>query len=61
MKKKFEDNMSELKSISECLEAGNLDLNDALSLYEKGMKIILECEKELESAESVHPDDRPHK
>lgn len=53
MKKKFEDNMSELKSISECLEAGNLDLNDALSLYEKGMKIILECEKELESAESV--------
>lgn len=53
MKKKFEDNMAELKFISESLEAGNLDLNDALSLYEKGMKIISECEKELENTESA--------
>ena len=53
MKKKFEDNMSELKSIAESLENGNLDLNDALALYEKGMKIVKECEKQLQDAESI--------
>lgn len=53
MKKRFEDNLDELKQIVQSLENGNIDLNDALALYEKGMKIIKDCEKQLQDAESA--------
>jgi exodeoxyribonuclease VII small subunit len=52
MKKRFEDNLEELKEISQSLENGNIDLNDALALYEKGMKLIQECEEQLQNVET---------
>jgi exodeoxyribonuclease VII small subunit len=52
MKKRFEDNLEELKEISQSLENGNIDLNDALALYEKGIKLIQECEEQLQNVET---------
>lgn len=52
MKKKFEDSLEELKEIAGKLESGSLELDEALSLYEKGMKLVKECEKQLADAET---------
>jgi exodeoxyribonuclease VII small subunit len=52
MKKKFEDGLDELGEIAEKLESGNLELDTAIALYEKGMKLVSECEKQLADAET---------
>jgi len=52
MKKKFEESLDELKEIAAKLESGNLELDEAILLYEKGMKIVRECEKQLDDAET---------
>ena len=52
MKKKFEDSLDELEEIAGKLDSGNLELEEAIALYEKGMKLAAECEKQLADAET---------
>lgn len=53
MKRRFEDDLNELEDIAKKLENGSLELDEALSLYEKGMKMARECEKRLSDAETT--------
>ncbi|MCI8699952.1 MAG: exodeoxyribonuclease VII small subunit [Clostridia bacterium] len=47
----FEKSMEELEKIVAKLEKGDLNLDDSVVEFEKGMKISKECNKILESAE----------
>lgn len=47
---KFEENMQKLQSITAQLEAGGLELQDAIKLYGEGAKLAEQCKKELEQA-----------
>lgn len=48
---KFEDSLQQLEKIVEQLERGDLPLEDALKLFEEGMRLSSFCRRELESAE----------
>lgn len=50
-KANFEDNMENLEKIVTELEKGELNLDDSISKFEKGIKISKECNKILEEAE----------
>ena len=50
-KKKFEDKISELDSIINELENGEIDLDDSINKYTKAMKLIKECDEELKNVE----------
>ena len=41
----------ELENLLEELESGELDLDEALKKFEKGIKLSRECQKTLENAE----------
>ncbi len=47
----FEDTFTELRATVEALEAGNLSLEDATALYEKGMRLAKQCNEQLSKAE----------
>ena len=47
----FEKSMKELEEIVEKLERGDLNLDESVAEFEKGMKISKECNKILENAE----------
>lgn len=47
----FEDAFNELRATVEALETGNLSLEDATSLYEKGMRLAKQCNEQLSKAE----------
>jgi len=49
--KGIESKLQELENLLEELESGELDLDDALKKFEKGIKLSRECQKTLESAE----------
>ncbi len=49
--KTFEDSIKELEAIVEKLEKGECPLDEAVKLFEKGVKISNECHKELDTAE----------
>ena len=49
--KTFEDNLKELEEIANNLESGNLNLDEAIKEFEKGMKLSKECTKKLDLAE----------
>ena len=51
MAKTFEQCMSELEQLIERLESGNIELEEALKTYEKGMKLSSQCQKTLKQAE----------
>ncbi len=51
VKKTFEESMNELEKIVETLEKGDCPLDEAVKLFEKGVKISNECHKRLEDAE----------
>ena len=51
--KSFEDNMSELQSIVENLENGNVSLDDAIVEFEKAMALIKSCDAKLKEAENT--------
>jgi exodeoxyribonuclease VII small subunit len=51
VEKTFETSLSELESIVQKLESGDLPLEDSLELFEKGIKISRECRERLTSAE----------
>ncbi|NIS08119.1 MAG: exodeoxyribonuclease VII small subunit [Candidatus Dadabacteria bacterium] len=49
--KKFEKSIDELKDIIDKLESGNIPLEDSLSLFEKGVKILNTANKKLSQME----------
>lgn len=48
----FEAGLQELEAIVKEMESGDLPLERALELFEKGMKLSETCRKQLEDAES---------
>ncbi|MBE7034923.1 MAG: exodeoxyribonuclease VII small subunit [Ruminococcaceae bacterium] len=50
-KKTFEKTMQELEEVVLALEAGQIELEQALVLYEKGIKLSKTCQKILDQAE----------
>ncbi len=50
-KKTFEKTMAELEAVVGELENGNPELERALQLFEKGVKLARDCQKILDQAE----------
>lgn len=50
-KQKFEDKITELETIINELENGNITLEDSIEKYTKAMKLVKECDEELKSVE----------
>ncbi|MFZ5975851.1 MAG: exodeoxyribonuclease VII small subunit [Bacillota bacterium] len=50
-KTSFEKAMRELEDIVARLEEGQLDLDESMALYEKGMELSKQCMKMLETAQ----------
>jgi exodeoxyribonuclease VII small subunit len=48
----FESGLVELEQIVKEMESGDLPLERALELYEKGMRLSENCRKQLEAAET---------
>jgi exodeoxyribonuclease VII small subunit len=48
---KFEESLERLEKIVDELEKGNVPLEQALKLFEEGMRLSSSCRKELEEAE----------
>lgn len=48
----FEAGLSELETVVKQLESGDLPLERALELFEKGMQLSERCRKQLEEAET---------
>ena len=51
--KTFEENMSELQSIVEKLENGDVNLDDAIEEFQKAMDLIKSCDAKLKDAENT--------
>ena len=51
--KTFEENMSELQSIVEKLENGDVNLDDAIEEFQKAMELIKNCDSKLKEAEDT--------
>lgn len=49
--KTFEESIAELEQIVNLLESGDAPLDEAVTLFEKGMKISAKCHDQLEKAE----------
>jgi exodeoxyribonuclease VII small subunit len=49
--KSFEDRLNRLESLSEKLREGKIPLEEAVSLFEEGMKLAKDLEKELAKIE----------
>ena len=47
----FEKRLTDLESVVERLEQGDLPLEESVRLFEEGMKLSQSCKKELDSAE----------
>jgi exodeoxyribonuclease VII small subunit len=47
----FEEQLTQLESVVEKLERGDLTLDESVRLFEDGMKLSGACKKELEQAE----------
>lgn len=50
-KKSFEKTMTELETVISQLEQGQLALDEALTAFEKGIKLSKACQKILDQAE----------
>ena len=53
----IESKLNDLEKILEELESGNLELDESLKKFEKGVKLSRECQKTLEEAELKSTDD----
>jgi exodeoxyribonuclease VII small subunit len=47
----FEESLAELEQLVERMEQGNLPLEDALKLFERGIQLTRACQKSLKEAE----------
>lgn len=50
-KKSFEQTMAELEEVVTVLEAGQIELDQALLMFEKGIKLSKACQRILDHAE----------
>lgn len=50
-KKTFESSLARLEEIVRAMESGDVMLDESLSLYEEGVKLIKYCTKALDDAE----------
>jgi exodeoxyribonuclease VII small subunit len=50
MEMSFEEALLELEGIVDKLEKGQLSLDESLMLFEKGIKLVRECNDKLKSA-----------
>jgi exodeoxyribonuclease VII small subunit len=48
----FEKSLARLEQVVKKLESPELSLDDAMKLFEEGVKLSRECQKQLEEAES---------
>ncbi len=51
MEMSFEEAIAELENIVDKLEKGQLSLDESLLLFEKGIKLVRECNDKLKSAQ----------
>ena len=51
--KSFEQSMSELQSIVEKLEKGEVNLDEAIEEFQKAMELIRTCDSKLKEAENT--------
>jgi len=51
MEMSFEESLAELENIVEKLENGQLSLDESLLLFDKGIKLVRECDTRLKSAQ----------
>lgn len=51
MEMSFEEYLTELESIVEKLENGQLPLDESLLLFDKGIKLVKECDTKLKNAQ----------
>lgn len=49
--KSFEESLNELEKIAQNIESGNLNLEQAIAEFEKGIKLSKECTEILDEAE----------
>lgn len=49
--KTFEKSLEELENVASMLEKGNLNLEEAISAFENGIKLSKECNEKLQKAE----------
>ena len=47
----FEDAFAQLEELVQRLEDGGLPLEESVTLYERGMALVKQCEAELDKAE----------
>lgn len=47
----FEKSIEELESIVERIEAGDIDLDQSLAIFERGTKLVAHCRKVLDQAQ----------
>ncbi|MFZ3382561.1 MAG: exodeoxyribonuclease VII small subunit [Candidatus Methanoperedens sp.] len=47
----FEESLKELEGIVDNLEKGQLSLDESLMLFEKGIKLVRECNMKIKSAQ----------
>ena len=47
----FEDSISQLETLVNALEAGDLSLEESLSTFEQGIKLTKDCQQQLNEAE----------
>ena len=50
-KKDFEQQLSELETLVEHMENGDISLEDSLKSFEQGIKLARSCQKSLQEAE----------
>lgn len=50
-KSSFEDSLKRLEKIVESLESGEISLDDAVDLYEEGIRLSKECSERLKATE----------
>ncbi|WP_027389291.1 exodeoxyribonuclease VII small subunit [Chrysiogenes arsenatis] len=48
---KFEDKIARLEALSLQMEQGEIPLEESLTLYEEGMRLLNECEAQLQDAQ----------
>ena len=51
-KQAFEQSLGRLEEIVRKMESANLPLDDAMKLFEEGMQLSRDCQKQLEEAEA---------
>jgi len=46
---KFEDNLKALEGLVEKMESGTMNLDEMITAFEEGRKLVSDCQKDLES------------